>query len=323
MALAATGISSFRKLGKFMTQSIRLATRGSTLALAQTREVEGRLLQAWPNVKVDEKIFQTRGDLNLQADLATVGTLDKGLFTKELEQALREGIADAAVHSLKDLPTTLPQGLEVAAILPRADAADILVSRDTGGLVALNSGARIGTGSPRRRAMLLASRGDVVATPIRGNVPTRLAKLAEGNYEAIILAAAGLERLGCLTDGTILWDGRRFEATRLKSFLPAPGQGAIAVEARAKDERISSLLGPLHHLDTATAVIAERAVLAGLGGGCHMALGTRAYLEGDLLHLEAVVFDESGGEPKYAMLSGKRDHPETLGRALAEKLYGR
>lgn len=304
-----------------MSSSVRLATRGSELALAQTRAVARLLREAHPGLETLEEIFRTAGDRNLEADLAVAGAQDKGLFTKELELALLDGRADAAVHSLKDLPVSLPSGLALGAILPRADAADVLVSAAPGGLDALVPGARVGTGSPRRRAMLLAARPDVAAAPIRGNVPTRLAKLGDGAFDAIILAAAGLDRLGLPSRGTIAVGGRGFHASKLDGFLPAPGQGAVAVEMRAGDESLAALLRPLHDEATALAVRAERTVLEALGGGCHMALGARAWIEGDALKLGALVFDGPGLPPKYACVTGSTDDPESLGRDAAAKLH--
>jgi hydroxymethylbilane synthase len=305
-----------------MSAVIRLATRGSDLALVQTRDVARRLRAAWADLGTTEEIMRTTGDRKLEADLAKIGALEKGLFTKELEEALLQDRADAAVHSLKDLPTTLPEGLALGAILPRAKTADVLLSLFPGGLEALAAGAKVGTGSPRRRAMLRAARADLEVHPIRGNVPTRLGKLAAGDFDAIIVAAAGLERLGWTSDGGIEIDGRSLYATALTSFLPAPGQGAVAVEVRAADGEVRKYFSALHDEATARAVQAERAVLSGLGGGCHMALGARARVDGDVLHLEAVVFDDSGAVPKYAALTGAGNDPESLGRAVAAKLHG-
>lgn len=304
------------------SERIRLATRGSDLALAQTREVAARLRECRPGLDIVEEIFRTAGDKNLEADLAKSATLDKGLFTKELEEALLDGRADAAVHSLKDLPTSLPEGLVVAAVLPRADTADVIVSHTAGGLDALPAGAMVGTGSPRRQAMLLAARGDLAAVPIRGNVPTRLGKLVSGGYDAIILAAAGLERLGFASFGDLVFEGARLHVSRLDGFLPAPGQGAIAIETRRDDARVRALLQPLHDEATDLAVRAERAVLAGLGGGCRMPLGTRARIDGEMLRLDAVLFDVAGSPPRYATLTGAKDDPEALGRAVAAQLRG-
>jgi hydroxymethylbilane synthase len=305
-----------------MSAVIRLATRGSALALVQTRDVARRLRAVWTELGTTEEIMRTTGDRKLEADLAEIGALEKGLFTKELEEALLQDRADAAVHSLKDLPTTLPEGLALGAILPRAKTADVLLSLSPGGLEVLAAGAKVGTGSPRRRAMLRAARADLEVHPIRGNVPTRLGKLAVGDFDAIILAAAGLERLGWISDGDIEMDGRLLHATVLNSFLPAPGQGAVAVEVRAADREVRRYFSALHDEPTALAVRAERAVLAGLGGGCHMALGARARVDGHVLHLEAVVFDDSGAVPKYAALTGAANDPESLGRAVAKKLHG-
>jgi hydroxymethylbilane synthase len=308
--------------GGIMSARLRLATRGSDLALAQTREVAARLRATWPDLAVEEEIIRTQGDNNLEADLAAIGALDKGLFTKELEHALMQGAADAAVHSLKDLPVALPPGLVLGAVLPRAASEDVLVSRQPGGWEALPAGARVGTSSPRRQAMLRARRDDVQPVTIRGNVPTRLGKLADGGFEAIVVAAAGLHRLGWATDGTIEAGGAVLHAVPLRDFLPAPGQGAIAVEIRADDEETRDLLAPLHDAATDRCVRAERAVLGALGGGCHMALGTRAWIEDGQLRLEAVVFDDPGADPKHASASGDPEDPESVGRAAAEKLHG-
>jgi len=297
-----------------------LATRGSKLARRQTQMVRAALEGVWTGLAVREEIVRTTGDNNPEDDLTALG--GSGVFTKELERAVLEQRADAAVHSLKDLPVDLPHGLAFGAVLARASAGDVLVSRHDGGIGGLPRGARIGTGSPRRRAMMLALRDDVEVVSIRGNVPTRLAKAARGDYDAVILAAAGLERLGHAIDGTIGTDHGALHATALPSFLPAPGQGAIAVEIRAGDTRAAGLLEPLNDAGTAAAVEAERAVLRALGGGCHLPLGARATVSGGNLRLEAVLFDLTGAEPKHAALEGSLSHPRELGEALARKLHG-
>ena len=299
-------------------KTIRLATRGSDLALAQTREVARLLREAHPDVEVAEVIIRTTGDRDKDADLSK--SAEPGIFTKELEAALLDHRADAAVHSLKDLPTVLPSGLQIAAVLPREDSADVLVCPCPGGLDVLEAGARVGTGSPRRKAMLLSARGDVSAVPIRGNVPTRLAKLAAGEYDAVILAAAGLARLGYPGSGTTKFGESTLHITKLEKFLPAPGQGAVAVEVRAGDGDTAAMFSALHDTDTDAAVRAEREVLRASGGGCHAALGAKATLEGAELHLEAVFFDETGSFPRRA--SGRGKDPETLGREVAAKLHG-
>jgi len=301
-----------------MTATLRLATRGSELALAQTREVARRLREAHPGIEVSEVVIRTTGDRESEADLSQAA--ETGLFTKELEAALLDGRADAAVHSLKDLPTVLPDGLALAAILPRADCSDVLVSHKAGGLEALSPGARVGTGSPRRRAMLLAERSDLTAIPIRGNVPTRLAKLANGDCDAAILAAAGLARLGYPTAGPLEVGGKTIHVSKLEDFLPAPGQGAIAIEARSNDAVACQTLSVLNDAATDSSVRAEREVLRACGGGCHMALGARGQMIGDQLHLEAVFFDETSGAARYA--SGHGKNPEQLGREIAAKLHG-
>ncbi|MBU3665359.1 MAG: hydroxymethylbilane synthase [Chthoniobacterales bacterium] len=303
-----------------MSRDFILATRGSELALAQTRNTAARLSACWPDLAVREMVLRTTGDRRLDADLKTLGGLEKGLFTKELEEALLAGRAHAAVHSLKDLPTRLPDGLALGAILPRAATADVLVSRTPGGLDALADGARVGTGSPRRRAMLLADRPKVLPEGIRGNVPTRLRKLVAGEFDAVILAAAGLERLGYAPTGNLSFEGETLHCGALPNFLPAPGQGAVAVEIRAGDEVSGERLRPLHDTDTAEAVAAEREVLALSGGGCHAALGARATLAGSRITIEAMMFDARDGSPKYATLSGGRADAAQLAREIVRRL---
>lgn len=301
-----------------MNATLRLATRGSDLALAQTREVARLLREVHPGLEVAEVIIRTTGDKDTESDLSQAA--ETGLFTKELEAALLHGRADAAVHSLKDLPTVLPAGLELAAVLPRADCSDVLVSMTQGGLGALPCGARVGTGSPRRRAMLLAGRADVLAVPIRGNVPTRLIKLARGECDATILAAAGLARLGHPTQGTLQIEGEILRLSKLEEFLPAPGQGAIAIEVRSADAATREKISVLNDNAAHAATRAEREVLRACGGGCHMALGARAQMIGDELHLEAMLFDEVSGAVRHA--SGHGKDPEQLGREVAAKLHG-
>ena len=253
-------------------------------------------------------------------DLAALG--GSGVFTKELQRALLQRRADAAVHSLKDLPVDSPAGIRLAAVSRRADAADVLVSRHAGGAEALPPGACIGTGSPRRCAMMMALRGNVRMVSIRGNVPTRLAKAASGEFDAVILAAAGLERLGFATSGAIKAEGGTLYVSALPGFLPAPGQGAIAIEVREEDNHASEVVSALHHPETDAAVRAERAALRALGGGCHLALGALGTLRGEVLRLRAVLFDDPGAPPKHADLEGPAADPEGLGRAVARKLHG-
>jgi hydroxymethylbilane synthase len=297
-----------------------LATRGSELARCQTGIVIGELQEAWPALRFRAEIIRTTGDLHPAADLTALG--GSGVFTKELQRALLEGRADAAVHSLKDLPVESPAGIRIAAIARRAAAGDVLVSRHAGGVDGLPPGARIGTGSPRRCAMMLALRGDVLMASIRGNVPTRLAKAVSGEFDAVILAAAGLERLGFATAGPIEAAGQTLHVSALPGFLPAPGQGALAIEVREDDGRASEVVAALNHHETAVAVQAERAVLRALGGGCHLALGALGTVRGQDLRLEAVLFDAPGARPKHASIEGSIDDPGGLGQALARKLHG-
>jgi hydroxymethylbilane synthase len=248
---------------------IRLATRGSNLALWQARHVAARLRQQHRSVSVTLVIVNSSGDTDHATPLYKMGN-NVGVFCKEVQQAVLEGRADAGVHSMKDLPTSEPEGLTVAAVLERADARDVLVGATS--LAALPQGALIGTSSLRRQAQLLHARPDLRFTSIRGNVETRLRKVREqeGGVVATIMAYAGLKRLGLL---------RRANAAPLDPWsecTPAPAQGAVAVDCRSGDRRTQALLAPLHHRETATAVGIERTVLSGLAGGCSLPLGCYA-----------------------------------------------
>jgi hydroxymethylbilane synthase len=271
----------------------RVATRGSKLALAQSRLAVEALQRRHPEHEFVLEALQTRGDR--EQSLPLTDAPQEGVFVKELEAAVLEGRAELAVHSLKDLPTTETAGLVLAGYLPRADARDVLISRGGTGLENLPAGARIGTGSPRRVAQLLARRPDLRAVPIRGNVDTRLRKLADGALDGVVLAAAGVERLG-----------RAAEVTQHLPFdvmLPAPGQGALVVQAVAGSEA-AKLAAAVDDLATRRAVEAERAVLRGLGGGCLSAVGAYGKLEGGELSLQAVVLAEDGRAVIRAAASG-------------------
>lgn len=289
---------------------IVIGTRGSDLALAQTQLVQSALRTAHPGWQIQQQIIQTKGDQRLDLSLPEAGALDKGLFTKELEVALLQGEIHAAVHSLKDLPTELPAGLQLAAVLPREDVREVLVSKTRGGLAALPQGARVGTSSPRREAQLRAVRPDLISRPIRGNVPTRLRKLAEGtDFDAILLAAAGLKRLGLLQNGSGLY----FEI--LGEFLPAPGQGAVAIETTPEH---AGKFAAIHHAETWACVSAERELLRQLGGGCHLALGALAEVEGTELTLRAVWF--AGSVRRTAQASGLLTEPERVAQLVVAQL---
>jgi hydroxymethylbilane synthase len=263
-----------------LSTSLRFGTRGSDLALWQTRYVMGLLQQAQPSLQTEYEIIKTRGDQILDTPLPLVG--GKGVFTAELEAALHDKRIDCAVHSLKDLPTEPPAGLVIGAIPTRANPADVMVSREGYTLATLPEGAKVGTSSTRRAAQLLYKRPDLKLIDIRGNVDTRVRKALaiEGDYDAILLAYAGLERLGHLEVIS--------QALDLDDMLPAPGQGAIAVQTRDEAALIETL-HPIHHRETALAVTAERAFLAGLGGGCSVPVAAYARFEDHRLILRGRV----------------------------------
>ena len=251
---------------------IILGTRASDLALAQTRIVEKKLHAAHPRLAIHRKLIKTTGDKRL--DLSLAGSLEQGLFTKELEEALIAGTIHAAVHSLKDLPTERPDNLVFGAILERADPADVLVSKHAGGLAGLPIEATIATSSPRRKVQILLIREDLRIVEIRGNVPTRLRKLASDTaLDGLLLAKAGLDRLG----HRVVPSG--LHVTVVDRILPAPGQGAIAVECRKADAASIELLRAIHDETTALCVTAERDFLRAQGGGCHVAIAARAIIE--------------------------------------------
>jgi hydroxymethylbilane synthase len=290
--------------------TLRLATRKSALALWQTEHVAARLRAAHPGLVVELVPMTTRGDRILDRPLAEIG--GKGLFLKELENAMLDGDADAAVHSLKDVPMELEGPFALPAILERADPFDAFVSAKHPDIDALPRGARVGTSSLRRQAQLRARRPDLVCEDLRGNVNTRLKKMEDGEYDAIILACAGLERLG-LT---------RYIRHRLEApgWLPAVAQGAIAVEARAADPAIHALLAVLDDAETRTCVTAERAMNRQLHGSCQLPVAAYATLDGGLLSLEGLVGSAKSGKLVRAQAMGKASDPDGLGRLVAAEL---
>lgn len=264
-----------------------LGTRGSALARVQTTMVREALQQVAPGLHLAEKIITTTGDAKTDLALYQPVAEGSGLFTRQLEEALLAHAIDAAVHSLKDLPVVMPPGLQLSAILPRAKVTDVFITRNEGGLQALPAGAVIGTSSPRRLEWIKSQRTDLTVNPVRGNVPTRLRKLlvVEEALDGIILARAGLERLGFQLGivegkGAFLFEGEVLWVTELTDLLPAPAQGAVAVETRSEenDGEFMRALQGIHHEETARCVTAERLLLQYLGGGCHMALGALATL---------------------------------------------
>ncbi len=285
-------------------------SRGSALALAQSRQTMAALEKAQPGLKLDLRIIRTEGDRRSDTE-GDESPLGKGLFTSELERALREGEIDLAVHSLKDLATAESEGVVIAAIPVRADARDLLISREAISLEALSHGATIATGSPRREAQLRAFRADLKLAPIRGNIDTRLRKLREnGDWDGMILAAAGLERLQPeLAD-------LKVSALPYDVMLPAPGQGALAVQARADDAEIIKLVACLHDASTAAEVNAEREFLRALGGGCQQPIAAYAAREGDELWLRGRAWlpGERRGSRRGPVTQAKE-----IGRALAEE----
>ncbi len=292
---------------------VRVGTRGSALARAQTAQVCARLLERHPDLVVDTVVIRTSGDRLSQGALAPVG--GKGLFVKELEEALAAGRIDCAVHSMKDMPAALADGLAIGAVPPRADARDVLVGGATGGLAGLAHGARVGTASVRRRAQLLARRRDLDVVFLRGNVDTRLARWRSGAIDAILLAAAGLERLGVHEPAA-----RPLDPDEL---LPAAGQGALALECRAADAETQQLLVAVADADTADAVAAERGFLLGIGGDCNTPLAAYARISADRVSLRVQVSDLDGREWFEDAGAAARADARALGADLARRLLDR
>ena len=290
---------------------LRLGTRGSRLALVQAEEVAAPLRAGGAEVEI--VVIRTSGDRLAQVALADFG--GKALFVKEIEDALLEGAIDLAVHSLKDMPALLPAGLCLAAFPPRADAADVLVTRDGRALGDLAAGAVVGTSSLRRLVLLRARRPDVRAAPIRGNVDTRLRKLDAGEYDALIVAEAGLARLGLALPGA-----RRLA---VEEFMPAVGQGTIAVEARADDRATLAILAAVDHTDTRVQAEAERAFVERLGASCHAPVAGHAQLAGGALSMSGMVASGDGATMLTASVSGPASAARALGEKLGDELLAR
>jgi hydroxymethylbilane synthase len=292
---------------------LRIGTRGSPLALAQTRLVRDELIAAHPGMTdadVTIEVFKTRGDRITDRKLLEIG--GKGLFTEELEEALRVGALDMAVHSMKDVPTRLPDGLDIACLLERADPRDALIARRGRSIAALKKGAVVGTASLRREAQLRHARPDLKVVTFRGNVGTRLKKLAAGEADATLLALAGLERLGMVDSASAILS--------VDEMMPAPAQGAIGVECRADDSRTRDLLASLNHAPTARCLAAERALLDGLDGSCRTPIAAIATLEGDGLLLKARLLSPDGAKMFAVERQGVLDDGARLGHDAAEEL---
>jgi hydroxymethylbilane synthase len=297
-------------LKEFPPSSLVIASRESRLAMWQSEHVRDRLAALYPQCSITILGMTTRGDQILDRTLSKVG--GKGLFVKELEIAMAEGRADFAVHCLKDMPMELPEGFALAGIMEREDARDAFVSNDYASLDALPPGAVVGTSSLRRQALISARFPQLVIKPLRGNLDTRLGKLDRGEYAAIILAAAGLKRLGL--------QHRIRALIEPEDSLPAPGQGALAFEIPAERSDLQRVLAPLNHVETALTVAAERTLSRIFGGSCQIPLAAFATLDGDALHLRAMVALPDGSRVAAAEARGPASDPQALGLHIATLL---
>jgi hydroxymethylbilane synthase len=299
------------------TTPLRIGTRGSPLALAQAHEVQARLAAAHPDLArpraIDIVVIKTTGDMVLDRTLAAIG--GKGLFTKEIDEAQLEGRIDIAVHSMKDVPTVLPDGIVLPCILEREDTRDAFLSLKAKRLADLPAGAVVGTASLRRGAQILYRRPDLKVEPLRGNVQTRMRKLEEGVVDATLLAMAGLRRLG-LAD-------RVSSSLEPEEMLPAVAQGAIGITCRAGDAVSHHWLAPLDHADSHLRVLAERAFLTVLDGSCRTPIGGLAELAGDRLTFRGLVIRPDGSQAHEIRLEGRRPDAVAMGRAAGEDLLGR
>ncbi len=298
-----------------LTQSsplLRIGTRGSPLALFQARLVRERLAAShgWEPAAIEIKIIRTSGDAIQDRPLAEAG--GKGLFTKEIEEALLAGAIDLAVHSAKDMPTVLPRGLMLAACLEREDPRDAFISRKASSLAELPHGATLGTASLRRQAIAKRARRDLQVMPLRGNVETRLRKLDQGEVDATILALAGLKRLGLAAQATAIMS--------IDEFLPAVGQGAIAIEARANDSKTCALLVAINDDDTSTAITAERAFLAVLDGSCRTPIASHAVIAGSALQFRGLIAKPDGSAAYDIARTGDRKDAATIGAEAGRDL---
>jgi hydroxymethylbilane synthase len=292
---------------------IIIGTRGSALALAQTTWIKERILRHFPDSDVTLKIIKTSADKDTTSSLRSSSSV--GVFVKELEQALQDGQIDIAVHSMKDVPTQIAEGLEISAIPEREDARDAFITSSARILSELPRGATIGTGSVRRQSQILALRPDLKILDIRGNVDTRLKKLQDGEYDAIMLACAGLRRLGLQQRITFALD--------YEQMLPAPGQGALAIETRGSDARIKAIVSPLNHAPTAIAVSAERSFLHRLGGGCNVPIAVYALVTQDMIEMEALVASPDGQRRMRDSIRENVKDIEAAVASLADRMLSR
>lgn len=290
-------------------ERLTVGSRGSALALRQTELIIERLKSLNPDPEIEVRIIKTKGDNILDEPLTRIA--GKGFFVTEIERALLRGEINFAVHSMKDLPAEITEGLVIAAIPEREDPSDALVSNGPG-LRDLPKGARIGTGSPRRQAQLLHFRPDLEVADLRGNLDTRIRRLEEGRFDAVVLAYAGLHRMG--------WEDRVTEKLPPEICLPAVGQGALAIQTREDDAETIELLAALDHAESRAAVTAERSLLSALGGGCQVPIGALGIIEGAALRLRGVVASPDGKRLIRGEVSGDPADPDALGRELAHVL---
>lgn len=293
-----------------MTKEIVIGTRDSALALWQTHYVQEELAKLNPDYSFKIVHIKTQGDKILDVPLAKIG--DKGLFTKELEVAMVDREIDLAVHSMKDLPTKLPEGLKIGAILERVEPCDVLISDKGYTLATLPQGAKVGTSSLRRRSQLMRNRPDLDIHDLRGNLNTRIAKLERENFDAIVLAYAGVKRLG--------WEDRITERISYDVSLPAVGQGSIGIEIRENDPEVEAVIAKLHHLPSAYAILAERSLLRTLEGGCQIPIGALGDVDGDKITLHGLVGSLDGKTVLRSQISGTVSEAEALGKTLAARL---
>ena len=297
------------------TSILRIGSRGSALALVQAREVQNRLAKVCDLAleRIEIKTIRTSGDMIQDRPLAAAG--GKGLFTKEIEEALLSGAIDLAVHSSKDMPTVLPAGLVLSAFLPREDARDAFISHNVKTLRELPKDAVVGTASPRRQALIKRLRPDLAIVPLRGNVETRLRKVEAGAVDATVLAVAGLKRLGLLAAAAMVLD--------IEEFLPAVGQGAIGIETRADDAKTLALVASIDDPDTATALAAERAFLAVLDGTCRTPIAGHARVSGDSIRFRGMIAKTDGSEALEVLREGRRVDAAALGADAGRELKAR
>jgi len=296
-----------------MKKNIRIGTRGSQLALYQAKKVKATLEILFPELQVELKIIKTKGDKILDVALSKIG--DKGLFTKEIENELLDGSVDLAVHSLKDLPTTLPEGLKLGAVLERGEFRDALVSKNGKKLLDLGAGDVVATSSLRRQAGLMKMNNQIIIKDIRGNVNSRLQKMEDGYCDAMIMAAAGLQRLGLEKYITEIIDP--------EIIVPAVSQGAIAIEIRMDDPEVELLMQKINHTETWNAITAERSFLAHLQGGCQVPLGCFSKVENGILSMNGFVASVDGSQFISETISGEISKGAELGVQMAEKMLGK